>query len=187
MDKLVIDIETSNTFAEVGGRNNLEALNISLIGVYSYAKDAYLSFTEDEIADFGPLLKEAGLIIGFAINRFDIPVLNKHYPFNLFGLPRLDILDDIEMATGSRISLNLLAEANLGLQKTHHGLEAIRLYREGNMVELRDYCLNDVKLTKELYDLGKRQGYLAVPNRKTGETAEVAFAWKDAVVPARLF
>jgi len=185
--KLVIDIETSNSFADVGGHKNLAQLNTSFVGVYSYNKNEYLSFYEDGLEKLGPLLQKAGLVIGFALNRFDIPVLDKHFSFNLFALPRLDILEEIELSSGIRISLNILAKANLGIGKTGHGLEAITLYKEGRLQELRDYCLMDVRLTKELYDLVKRQGYLIIPDKITDEPQKIALSFKDAEMPSKLF
>jgi hypothetical protein len=188
MDKIVIDIETSNTFHDVGGHRNIEQLNVSLIGAYSYNQDKYLTFDEAEINEFEKLLKQSGMVIGFAINRFDIPVLNKHYPFDLFALSRLDLLDEIELSVGRRISLNILARVNLGLEKTHEsGLEAIRLYNEGKLDELKEYCLQDVRLTKDLYELAQKQGYLIVPDRDTGEPLRAKLDFKEAELPATLF
>jgi len=187
MDKLVIDIETSNTFADVGGHQNLHDLKVSLIGVYSYNADKFFAFDETKIHEFGPMLQRAGLVVGFAINRFDIPVLKKHYHFDLMALPRLDLLEEIELVFGARVSLNVLAKANLGLEKTHHGLEAVKLYAEGNMEELKNYCLNDVKLTKNLYELAKRQGYLIVPDKMTGAPHKIEMQWQEEALLATLF
>jgi len=188
MDKLVLDIETSNTFADVGGHRNINDLKVSLIGAYSYKANQYFTFDENEIPAFEKLLKQAGIIIGFAINRFDIPVLNKHYPFDLFAFERLDLLDEIELSIGRRISLNILAKANLGQEKTYEsGLEAIRLYKEGNIAALREYCLMDVKLTKALYELAKKQGFLVIPDRITQEPIRVELKFQEQVLPATLF
>jgi hypothetical protein len=44
------------------------------------------------------------------------------------------------------------------------------------MDELKKYCLNDVRLTKEIYDLYLKQHYLMVPSKKTGDTVRVEFA-----------
>jgi DEAD/DEAH box helicase domain-containing protein len=187
MDKIVLDIETSNTFADVGGHRNIHDLNVSLIGAYSYKQDKYLAFNEHEINSFEPFLKSAGLIVGFAINRFDIPVLKKHFSFDLMALPRLDLLEEIETVLGRRVSLNALAKANLGLEKTHNGLEAITLYREGNFEELKNYCLNDVKLTKDLYELVKTQRYLLIPDRVTGVTTKISLTLKEENLLATLF
>jgi DEAD/DEAH box helicase domain-containing protein len=86
---------------------------------------------------------------------------------------------------GQRISLDRLASANLGLNKTHHGSEAGALYREGKMDELKEYCVNDVKLTKELYDLYRKQNFLMVPSKKTGGIVKVEFA-NLAITPSLL-
>jgi DEAD/DEAH box helicase domain-containing protein len=187
MDKLVIDIETKNTFADVGGQNNIHKLEVSFVGVYSYNQDKYLSFYENQLDELAKLLQKSGLVIGFSINRFDIPVLEKHCNFNIFALPRLDLLDEIEMALGHRISLDMLAKANLGIGKTHNGLEAIKFYKEGNLEELKNYCLHDVKITKDLYDLAKKQGHLLVPKKYSDEIVKANFNWKEQTLPATLF
>src|SRR3989338_5392305 len=187
MDKLVIDIETKNSFADVGGQHNLHKLDASFVGIYSYDQDKYLSFFENDFPKLGALLQKAGLIIGFSINRFDIPVMEKYFNFNLKVIPKLDLLDEIELALGHRVSLDVLAKTNLGIGKTHHGLEAIKFYREGNFEELKNYCLNDVKITKELYELAKKQRHLMVPHRQTGELMKVALGWQEVDLPATLF
>lgn len=174
-DFIVFDIETKNTLAEVG-RDNFNDLQVSVVGVFSYAQDKYLSFDEFELTACSDLLRDA-CIIGFSITRFDIPVLNKHCNFNLYSVPRIDLLDDIELQLGRRISLDLLAKVNLGIGKTHHSLEAPTMYREGRFEELAEYCLHDVKITKELYDLARSQGYLYVPQRGTDELEQAFFSF----------
>lgn len=197
MDKLVIDIETKNTFADVGGQFNLHKLEASFVGVYSYDKNAYLPFFEKDFSELGRVLQKAGLIIGFSINRFDIPVMKKYFElgnifstginFNIFALERLDLLEEIERAIGSRISLDLLAKENLKIGKTHHGLDAVKFYREGNFDELKNYCLHDVKITKDLYDLAKKQGFLMVPRRDNSVPLKVELKFKEEFLPATLF
>lgn len=177
MDKIVLDIETKNTFADVGGQANLTKLRISFVGVYSYKQDAYLSFFENELDKLGPILQSAGLIIGFSSNRFDLPILNEYYPFNVKAIESLDILDDIEEKLGHRVSLDQLAHTNLKTGKTAHGLEAIKFYNEGRFEDLKNYCLNDVKITKDLYELGIKQKYLLVPTNHGKEIVKVDFNW----------
>lgn len=186
MDHIVIDIETKNTFADVG-RDNFGGLEVSLVGLYSYKQDTYFAFEEKELPEVGRILKNAGVIIGFAITRFDLPVLAKHYDFNLFSIPHVDILDEIELASGKRIGLDLLAKENIGLGKTGHGLDAANLYREGKIDELKSYCLNDVKITKELYDLARKQGYLMVPQRNGAPSVSVPLDWSEKLLYQRLF
>ena len=187
-DKLVLDIETKNTFADVGGQQNIDKLEASFVGAYSYNQDKYLSFWEKDFPKLGELLQNAFLIVGFSINRFDLPVMAKYFNFNLMALPRLDLLEEVELAYGNRISLDILAQTNLNvIKKTHHGLDAIRFWADGNLKELEDYCLQDVKVTKEVYEFVKKNKYLHVPRKYTGELVRVNINLKEIVMPATLF
>lgn len=184
-DKIVFDIETKNTFADVGGEQNIEKLEVSVVGAYSYLKDEYYCFEEHEFSALGKMMKEAGLIIGFSSKRFDVPVLNKYFPFNLAAIPHFDILEEIENSWGRRISLDLLGEANLGIKKTGHGLDAIDWYRDGEMEKLKEYCKQDVRITKEIFDLIRKQGYLWIPQRHLPQMgkAEIAYKEEDHITP----
>jgi len=181
MDKLVIDIETKNTFQDVGGYQNLTALQISFVGVYSYKQNAYLSFFEHELDKLKSLLQGAGLIIGFSINRFDLPILNKHLSINLNAIDNIDILDDIEAKLGHRVGLDWLSQTNLKVGKSAHGLDAIKFYKEGRLEDLKNYCLQDVKITKDLYELGLKQGHLMVPTNYGAEITKVEFDWEKKI------
>jgi len=182
MDTLVFDIETQNFFTDPDvGRNNFGALKISVVCAYSYDENKYFSFEEDEMSAVAELFNRASRIVGFSSNRYDVPVLNGYFQHlridcELWKKERIDLLEEIELATGERISLSRLAEANLGEKKEHHGIEAIQLYKEGKMDELKEYCLNDVRITKEIYDLYMAQHYLMVPSKKTGGISKVEFA-----------
>jgi len=182
MDTLVFDVETVNFFTDPEvGWNNFEALKISVVSVYSYLEDKYYCFDEHELGALKELMRKARLIVGFSINRYDVPVLNLAFKrvvgdeLNLFSLERLDLLDEIELVTGRRISLGLLAEANLGEGKSGQASEAGALYREGKIEELKAYCTKDVELTKRLYDLYKTQKYFLIPDRDTDEKKRVDF------------
>jgi DEAD/DEAH box helicase domain-containing protein len=129
----------------------------------------------------GALLKEAGLIIGFSSNRFDVPVLNKYFPFNLKAVRSLDLLEEIESVYGKRIGLDLLAKANLGVGKTNHGLDAIKFYNAGDWVSLERYCTQDVLVTRDLYELARKQGYLLVPDKWSTEMHKVPLMFDDSI------
>ncbi len=189
MDTLVFDIETQNFFTDPGvGWDNFAALKISVVGVYSYLRDKYFCFEEAEMEKLSELFNSARRIVGFSMNRYDVPVLNLYFQKlnaatpNIWEKERVDLLEEIELATRQRISLSKLAEVNLGVKKEHHGAEAINLYRDGKMEELKEYCLNDVKLTKELYDLYRKQRFFMVPDKKTGEMIKVEFAKQQSAL-----
>ena len=194
MDTLVFDIETQNFFTDPGvGWNNFGALKISVVGVYSYAQDKYFAFDEDQMEEMAPLFLGASKLVGFASNRYDVPVLNLYFrklksreALNLWSKERVDLLEEIERQTGGRVSLSRLAEANLGERKEGHGSQAVDLYASGDIEALKKYCLKDVELTKRLYDLFAAERALLLPDRLTGEVRRLGFgAASGAAAPRR--
>ncbi len=182
LDTIVFDIETQNFFTDPGvGRDNFGALKISVVCAYSYLEDRYHCYEEHEMDKLAELFSSAKRIVGFSMNRYDIPVLTHYFKKlkgaapDLWKMDRVDLLEEIELATGHRIGLARLAEANLGATKSHHGSEAGTLYDEGKMDELKEYCTNDVKLTKDLYDLYRTRHFLLIP-RRDGDPLRIDFA-----------
>jgi DEAD/DEAH box helicase domain-containing protein len=185
-DKLVFDIETKDTFADVN--SHIADFEVSVVGVYSYADDAYRAYEEHEFPALAEAFRRTHLLIGFSSKRFDLPILQKYFNFNLSSIAHFDMLEAIEKSFGRRVGLGILAEANLGVGKSAHGLQAIEFWKRGELQKLKDYCLQDVKITKELYDLMKRQGYLWVPERMSSKMAKVALSFEEpAPPPANLF
>ncbi len=178
-DQIVFDIETKNTFEDVGGYQNLKDLEISVVGFYSYLNDRYLCLEEWEISKLEKYFKNADLLIGFSSKSFDVPVLEKYFNFKISSIPHFDILEEVQKQLGRKIGLGTLAQVNIGMNKLLlNGLEAIDLYKKGRMEELKNYCLQDVRITKELFDLIKKQGFLLVPDRETGEKIKVKIELK---------
>ena len=183
-DTLVFDIETQNFFTDPGvGWDNFEALKISVVGIYSYTQNKYFCFEESEIKEAAQFFRGIVRLVGFSINRYDIPVLTHYFQklehpekLDLWKKERIDLLGEIEMATRERISLDKLAQANLGFAKTGHGAKAVELYQSGAIQELKSYCLKDVEITKALYDLYQNQHYLLVPHKASGEQRKVNFS-----------
>ncbi|OGY96343.1 MAG: hypothetical protein A2122_01845 [Candidatus Liptonbacteria bacterium GWB1_49_6] len=192
LDTLVFDIETQNFFTDPEvGWNNFDALKISVVGIYSYARGKYFCFEEHEMEKLAEFFREASCLVGFSMNRYDVPVLHRYFQklgdirgLDLWGKERVDLLSEIELATGERIGLGKLAEANLGEGKTGHGAHAIELYRNGEIAALKDYCLVDVRLTKELYDIYRKKGEFIIPDRITGEKTRVRVGGGAEVLPS---
>jgi DEAD/DEAH box helicase domain-containing protein len=160
LNKLVFDLETQKSFDEVGGRDRNHLLKISVISVYSYPLDKYFCFEEDQVYRVGEMFQEADQIIGYNIKNFDFAVLQPYVNFDVNELPYLDIMEEVVKVIGHRLKLDNLAQTTLGIGKNGDGLEAIKLYKQGRIEELKKYCTNDVKVTKDLYDYVQNYGKL---------------------------
>jgi len=159
MKKVVFDIETSNIFADVG-KNDASLLDISVVGVYDYTTDTYRSFEQHEFKDLWPILEQADLLIGYNSEHFDLPLLNKYYSGDLAKIKQLDILKEIKNTFGRRMKLDQIAEGTLGTKKSGHGLQAVIWWKEGEKEKVKKYCLDDVKITKEVFDYAVKNGNL---------------------------
>jgi DEAD/DEAH box helicase domain-containing protein len=76
-----------------------------------------------------------------------------------------------------RLSLDAIASATFGLQKTAHGMQAIQWFKEGRLLDIAEYCCYDVKLTKMVHEYGIRHGRLYYLNR-FGKKLAVPVNWK---------
>jgi DEAD/DEAH box helicase domain-containing protein len=184
--QVVLDLETKRTFDEAGGRKPAD-LGITVVGTYLYKTGEYLVFEENQLSDLEQLLSETARIIGFNIRRFDFPVLQPCFKrLNLSDIGYFDLLEDLEKILGHRVSLQSLAKATLNEGKSGSGLDAIEFYRRGEMEKLKKYCLDDVRLTKEIYEFGKKFGHVYYHSRDKATRLEAKVNWKDPEVPANL-
>ncbi len=165
--EIVFDIETQNTFQDVGAYDHSK-LRISVIGVYFYETDEYRCYEEHEFSELWPRLEHTERLIGYNSKAFDVPVMNNYYAGDLSKLPHLDIMQQIEKALGFRLKLDDVAAASLGHRKSGHGLQAVEWWRQGEKEKVKKYCLDDVRITKELYEYGLKYGALAYEDRLKG-------------------
>ena len=151
---IIIDVETKHTFQEVGYDH--KKLEVSIVGTYDYEQKEYKAYFEKELPELFKRLEHASLIIGFNTNKFDLPVLSPYYIGNITQFPSLDLLEEVESSLGFRVALDDLARATLNTKKSGHGFLAINYYKNGELEKLKQYCLDDVKITKDLYEFGQK-------------------------------
>ena len=168
MKLVVFDTETKKAFDEVGGFYP-EKLGVSISCVYTLdsesGKESYRAYKEADFPEMFRLFETADRIVGFNSIGFDMPALSPYYVGDLLRLPNFDMLAEIEKKLGHRVALDALAKETLGIQKNGHGLDAIRYYHDGDWESLTKYCMQDVRVTKELYNYGVKNGQLKFKNK----------------------
>lgn len=152
LKKIVLDLETQKSFEEVGGKGKNHLLKISVCGLYDYSTNQYSIYEEHEMPRLASQLQAADQIIGFNIKNFDFEVLQPYLNYNVHELPYYDILEEIQKVIGHRVKLEAVAQGTIGSGKSGNGLEALLYYRNGRMDLLKKYCLDDVRVTKLVYD-----------------------------------
>lgn len=172
MHKIILDIETKNTFQEVGS-NDPAKLDISLLVIYDYETDSYTTFMENTLSNLWPILEKTDLIIGYNSDHFDIPLLNKYYPGDLTAVGSLDLMTEIKSVIGRSIRLDNVAEATLGTGKSGHGLQAIEWWKAGKIDKIEKYCRDDVKVTKGVYEYALKNQKLKYKNLLDVVTFEI--------------
>lgn len=156
-----------------GGWDDFENMEISVIGFYSDKKSLWFNgycHCLKPFHDFQRLVNNESQIIGFNSKQFDDNLCKAN---GIKIKTTYDLLEEVRLAAfgsplwqdtpkGHSYSLDAIARAN-GMTKTGSGALAPQLWQEGKHQEVIDYCVNDVKLTVELLNLGLK-GKLINPN-----------------------
>jgi hypothetical protein len=171
------DLETQKSADEVGGWDRIRDMRMSVGVTYSTARGTYRVYAEQEVDALIDELWRADLVVGFNNLRFDYEVLHG-YPTirDLTQVPTLDLMVDLQQRLSHRLSLDAIAEATLGVGKTSEGLQAIRWFREGRLLEIAEYCCYDVKITRLVHEYGAAKKQVFYKNR-IGAKLSVPVAW----------
>ena len=159
MRAITFDIESISD-SVVRGHIDVNEQKLTVVGIHDSETGEYYWYFREELHTLWPILERADMLIGFNSDAFDIPLLNRYYPGNLSHLRSLDLLSEVQKILGRRIRLQALAEATLGRGKSGDGLAAGDWWREGKRDKVAAYCIEDVRITRELYDYALAHGVL---------------------------
>lgn len=170
-DALIYDCEVVNCIPNWGeeldpnlkycsGWDDFDGMGISVIGAYDFRQDRYRIFLEDNFQEFQKLVDDRKAIIGFNSLCFDDKLCEAH---GLKVSTTYDLLAEVRVASGQPryyvkgvtrggYSLEKLTWANLGYGKSGSGSLAPELWQRGQQGAVIDYCLQDVEITRRLFD-----------------------------------
>lgn len=192
--EVVFDVETQKLFSDIVSGDPGD-LGVSVVSCYRRVLNNALEEITGEmksfwhkdasktpvISDVWPWFEEADRIIGFNSKAFDVPVLQSYYKKDFSSFPHFDILDVVRQKVGRKLSLNALAQETLGHTKIDVGTNAVYYWanrNEENLEKLRVYCEEDVRLTTQLYDFGRRQKQIRYKDKWNNEVAvDVDFSY----------
>ncbi len=145
-----------------GGWGDHAGMGISCICAYDYIEDRYRVFTRGNFQAFKDLCEARELIVGFNSIPFDNMVVREFLAYDILDEKSYDILREIWKSEGltplfsypthTGYGLDACCAENFGMKKTGDGALAPLNWQKGMHGDVIDYCLNDVRLTKALFE-----------------------------------
>ena len=112
-----------------------------------------------------------------AMKRFLAWCVHAYTALDLRQLPTLDLMLCLQAELDHRPSLQAIATATFGVEKTAEGLQALEWFRQGKLLEIAEYCCYDVKLTRLIHEYGVRHRKVHYVNR-FGKKLTVPVKWQ---------
>jgi len=199
-DILALDIETANFSHEIGGWHNTSMFEPSVVATWDGDKGTIycnksLSIDDtvkalhprtlgDDIADH---IAKGGKVLGHNLRSFDLPVLRDALDCWTAGdiLGKEDAVIDTKLLVNKAAlafgkvdaTLGMLVKQTFGDNKLMNSSDAPVAWRAGKYDEVAKYCLSDAKLTYDLYQFGKSEGYISSRSLETGKKIELEVEW----------
>lgn len=165
MREITFDIETSNILPSLA-RQDVTRLDLAVVAIHDSETGEFSSYSQEELPKLWPIMELADTLIGYNSDSFDIPLLNKYYPGDLTKIRSIDLMVEVQKVLGRRLRLQSIAEATLKVGKSGNGLDSVRWWNEGLHDKVREYCIQDVKITRNLYDFALEKGALKYKDLK---------------------
>jgi len=165
------------------GWDDHAGMGISVLCGFDYLENRYRVIGETNKADFQKYIDDNYLMVTFNGINFDDKVIKACWGQDVPSELQYDLLVAIWAADGLGPKFNYKTHGgyglddccskNFGTTKTGHGALAPVDWQQGRIFEVIDYCINDVKMTRQLLEQvimkqyivhPKREGNLAVPN-----------------------
>ncbi|OGI22002.1 MAG: hypothetical protein A2287_10465 [Candidatus Melainabacteria bacterium RIFOXYA12_FULL_32_12] len=169
---IVFDIETQKGFDEI---RNIPEMKVAVAVSCDCSTGKYKYYTEDNVSELIEELFSADTVIGYNVISFDYCVLKGYTSRDFNTIKTIDMMRIAQVALGFRPKLDNLVTATLEVSKTADGLQSLRWFKEDKIDLIKEYCHADVRLTKELYEFGRDNGFIYANNR--GSKVKVPIVW----------
>lgn len=140
-------------------------MGISVIGAYDYVEDRYHVFCADNSEEFTRLFDNRDLCVGFNNIPFDNALIraskeadwqapddSQCYDLLRETWAAAGLGPEFNFKTHGGFGLDAMCEKNFKTNKSGSGALAPVLWQQGKIGAVIDYCLNDVRMTKQFFD-----------------------------------
>jgi DEAD/DEAH box helicase domain-containing protein len=173
---VVVDVETQER--SVGPFGGWRRPRLAVAVTFHEATGCYRAYSEAEVEDLLAVLRRADLVVGFAVRSFDYWVLEHYGGVFLRTVATLDILEEVQVRLHRSVGLHHLSVATLGRGKSAGWWQMVRWWRQGRVDRVVEYCRTDVELTWNLYEFGRRNGYIRYWDT-LGRLRELPVDWRS--------
>lgn len=171
------------------GWDSHDEMGISVLVIFDYATMRYRIFEDRNAQEAIDILYGYDLVVGFNTVKFDWKLVRANWPEQIKSRKILTIPDNAVINSEGRISrdFDILRELwlSLGLdpdkfnpashggyklddvawdtikmRKTANGALAPVMYQDGRIAELFDYCLEDVRIERSLFEFAVQHGFV---------------------------
>lgn len=170
---IFLDIETKNTSNE--DFFDTKGLEISYVGVIDENGKEY-DFWEKDVLALGEMIKASDWVVGYNNISFDLPVIANYLGSEINDVNQIDLMVAISRVIRFRPKLDDVASATLGKGKIGKGIDAGKYWASGDLDSLKKYCMEDVRITKEVYEFGLQNGFVKYFD-KSGFIKEAKINW----------
>ena len=145
---------------------------ISSLAIYDSDENWTYVYDDSEIEEIAAHLEKADVVIGYSSERFDLLVVEGLLKRKLVLQRHIDLYELIKTALAKagikqrkgENTLGAVSLRTLGRGKIEKGEHAPQLASEGRWGRLYRYCMDDVRLTKDLYNAILFFGYVVDPH-----------------------
>jgi len=158
------------------GWHDFKGMGVSVIGVYDYEDERYRIFMDDNYNEFNQMVNDYDIVVGFNSMAFDNKLCEaneiafsneKTYDLIVEMWAAMGLGPVYDYKTHGGLSLDATCVANFGHGKSNSGANAPIMYQRRQYGALIDYCLDDIRWTKRLFDRVLLDGFLITPKNQS--------------------
>lgn len=137
-----------------------------VVAAWLWPADEWRVFSRRRFNELKDLMVAARLVCGHNIQTFDIPrIEDLAGPMNLHESRTFDLLAEIRKASDRHgWNLDAVGRATLGIEKHTDGKVEAAMVKAGQLLDVADAAIGDVRLIQRLLVFAVRHGYLKGEN-----------------------
>ena len=159
------------------GWNSHDEMGVSVLVIFDYSTMRYRIFDDRNHVEAMQILNNYDLVVGFNTVKFDWKLLNATWPDESVIAPATRLSRDYDMlreiwtslclnpdnfnpATHGGYKLDDVAWETIQMRKTANGALAPIMFQEGKLAEVIDYCVEDVRIERTLFEFICDHGFV---------------------------